>query len=168
MTNLPPEGDAFSKLNALFTEGTSAADRAAKIELATVTSSAPNLEIKLDADGLALGKESLVISEHLTKHKRIMTMRKCSDGRFSSDYPRSFDTNIRIASTAVDEDMSIEGYIPHTHDISMLGLNAVQDDFTAVDIEVEYQDELRKGDRVLVACLDADMTYIILDRARWY
>lgn len=161
MTNY--EGDAFSKLNALLGEGAQAADRAAKVELATVTESAPDLKIKLDADGLELDKDVLVVAEHLTKHKRIITMRKTEDARFASDYPRAFTTDIKLASTQVDDTMS-----PPGHDITQIVLNSVQDDFTAVDIEVEYQDELRKGDRVLVACLDADMTYIILDRARWY
>ena len=72
MTQLPLEGDAFSKLNSLFSEGTNAADRAAKIELATVTSAAPDIEIKLDADGLTLDKESIIVAEHLTRYDRIV------------------------------------------------------------------------------------------------
>lgn len=162
------EGDAFSKFNTLFNEGVSAAGRAARIEIATVTKSAPDLEIELDADSLKIDKDSLVVAEHLTQHKRIMTFRKCEDSRFQSDYPRAFSTDIRVASTKVGDTMTPAGTGPHTHDITQIALNAVQDDFKAVDIEVEYQDELRKGDRVLVACLDADMTYIIIDRARWY
>lgn len=112
MTQL--EGDAYSKLNAMFAEGTNAADRAAKIELATVTSDAPNLAIRLDSDGMPLDKDDLIVAEQLTKHKR----------------------TVIIAGGG--------------------------------EQEVEFQDELKSGDRVLVACVDADMTYIIIDRARFY
>lgn len=157
------EGDTYSKFNTLFNEGVSAAGQATKLELATVTKSAPDLEIELDADKLPIAKESLVVAEHLTQHKRIMTLRKCEDARFQSEYPRAFSTDIRVASTSVDSSLDPPGHV-----IVEIALNDVQDDFKAVDVEVEYQDELRKGDRVLVACLDADMTYIILDRARWY
>ena len=162
------EGDAYSKLNTLFGEGVRAADRAAKIEFATVTKSAPDLEIMLDADGLTLSKDTLVVAEHLTDHKRIMTFRKCEDARFQSEYPRRFSTDIRLASKSVDDTMTPAGSGPHVHDITELALNSVQDDFKAVDVEVEYQDGLRPGDRIIVACLDADMVYVILDRARWY
>lgn len=162
------EGDAYSKLNTLFREGVNAANVAAKIEFATVTKSAPDLEIELDKDGLKIDKDSLVVMEHLTDHKRIMTIRKCEDARFQSDYPRKFATDIRLASKSVGDTMTPAGSGPHVHDITELALNDVQDDFKAVDLEVEYQDGLRKGDRVLVACLDEDMVYVVLDRARWY
>lgn len=139
MTQLPLEGDAFSKLNALFTEGTNAADRAAKIEIATVTSSAPNLEIKLDADGLVLDKDVLVVAEHLTRHERIVSI-------------EHVESEQRDLGDKVVANISTPTMTPYTHSY----------------VKMTFEDVLKVGDRVLVACLDADMTYIILARARWY
>lgn len=48
---------------------------------------------------------------------------------------------------------------PHTHG------------YESIDIQagvLTYEDELKVGDRVIVACLDEDMVYVILDRAVWY
>lgn len=63
---------------------------------------------------------------------------------------------ITIKATAVTEAMSTEGYTPHTHDITSL---------TLTDAEIEYLDELKVGDRVIVASVDDGQTFIILDRA---
>lgn len=139
MTQMPLEGDAFSKLNALFTEGTNAADRAAKIEIATVTSSAPNLEIKLDADGLVLDKDVLVVAEHLTQHERIVSIEHVES--------EQRDLGGKVVTNTSTPNMA---------------------SYTLNYVKMTFEDELKVGDRVLVACLDVDMTYIILDRARWY
>jgi len=139
MTQLPVEGDAFSKLNSLFSEGTNAADRAAKIELATVTSAAPDIEIKLDADGLTLDKESIIVAEHLTRYDRIVTIQHVEGEQ--RDLGDKTVTNISAPKT---------------------------DSYKHSYVKLTFEDVLKVGDRILVACLDADMTYIILDRARWY
>ena len=111
---------------------------AVTIESATVTASAPELKVERDRDGLPLDKEDLIVAEHLTQHKRIMTFRRVTDSRFMRDYPRAFTS-----------------YVPWT--------NA-----DPVDVEVEYQDGLRKGDRVILACDDTNMIYYVLDRAVIY
>lgn len=139
MTQLPLEGDAFSKLNGLFSEGTNAADRAAKIELATVTASAPDIEIKLDADGLTLDKDSIIVAEHLTRHERIVTI-----DHVEGEQRDLGDKTVTNTSTPKSDSYK------HSY------------------VKLAFEDVLKVGDRVLVACLDADMTYIILDRARWY
>lgn len=83
------------------------------IEIATVTAAAPDLKIRLDAEGLELDKDELIVAEGLTRHERI---------------------------------------------VSFSGTSGV----------LTYEDVLKVGDRVIVACLDEDMTYMVLDRAVWY
>lgn len=159
----PLEGNGFSKLNQLFMQGVDAANTPAKIQLATVTQDAPDITIKLDADGRELDKDFIIVSERLTKHKRIMTIRKRTDERFAD-----FTSQMRFKSMSVNDSMSPAGEGPHTHDVTMVEMSDVQNDFDMIELEVEYNDELQVGDRILVACLDVDMTYIILDRAVFY
>lgn len=161
------EGDSSSKLRQMMSRAGSKPS-GVRIELATVIESPPNLKIRRDSDQLVLEKEELVVAEHLAKHKRIMTFQKVGDTRFSSGYSRPFTTNIRIGSDEVSEEMTPAGLGPHTHDITVVELANVQNDFDAVDVEVEYQDELRKDDRVLLACDDDNMVYYVLDRAVFY
>lgn len=138
------EGDAFSKLNQLFMEGAMAADGAAKIELATVTKSPPELEITLDSDGLMLDKDNLIVAEHLTRHDRIVTI------EHEELAERELGDKIELDHLDTDELLVPITTYKHSY------------------VKMTFEDVLKKGDRILVACLDADMTYVILDRARWY
>lgn len=68
----------------------------------------------------------------------------------------------RIANTfsdAVTMPMSTQGYNPHTHTITSINQTGVL---------VEYTDELKVGDRVLVECNDETAKYTILDRVVSY
>lgn len=134
------------------------------VSLATVTSGFPEFKIQIDGMKIELDKDDVIIAEHLTKHKRIMTIRKRTDPRFASGYSREFNSLISVKSTNVNESMSVEGYVSHTHDISSLELNDIQNSFTFEDVEIEYQDELKKGDRVIVVS-DNDQEYYVIDRA---
>ena len=167
MAFLGYEGGWDSQIRQMMGKGKSGTG-ALTIESATVTASAPELKIERDRDGMPLDKEDVIVAEHLTQHKRIMTFRKVGDSRFMSEYPRTFTSNIRFSSEDVSETMTPAGMGPHTHDITMLAIADIQKDFDAVDVEVEYQDGLRKGDRVILACDDANMIYYVLDRAVIY
>lgn len=138
------EGDAYSKLNQLFLEGVNASKKPAKIELATVIKSAPNLEIKLDADGSVYDKDFLIVSEHLTRHERIVTL----------EHVELAQRNLgdKTVQDFLDTDDLVSPITTYKHNY----------------IKMTFEDVLKEGDRVLVACLDADMTYIILDRAVFY
>lgn len=142
------EGDPFSKLNQLFKEGSEAADGAAKIELATVTKSAPDLEITLDSDGLLLDKDTLIVAEHLTRHERIVSVKYT--------FPQLVELGDKTADTA-----SNRNNIGQAPDIPY-------ENYEMQYATMTFEDVLKVGDRILVACLDADMTYIILDRAVFY
>lgn len=125
-------------------------------ELATVTSAPPALKIRVDNVKLEFEKDDLIVAEQLTKYKRYITIRKSTDPKWN--------THMRFKSGSVSEAMSTEGYSPHTHDITMLNLDNVQQDFDFVEAEMEFNDELKVGDRVIVASYNNGQSYIILDR----
>jgi PIN domain nuclease of toxin-antitoxin system len=127
------------------------------IELATVTNPPPKLKIQIDNMKIELEADDLIVAQHLTKHKRYVTMKKSIDSQFES--------YIKLKSTEVSESMSSQGYIPHTHDITSITLDNIQNDFAFENIEMEFQDELKKGDRIIVASVNDGQKYIILDRA---
>lgn len=139
-----------------------------RIELATVLSNPPELTLRRDSDQLVLESAEIVVAEHLTKHKRIMTSRICEDPRFRSGYPRRFETYIRDRSDDIKSTMSHEDHMGHVHTDYMIEMDNIQNDFDMVDLEVEYQDVLRVDDRVLLACDDDNMIYYVLDRAVFY
>lgn|GEM_PF-6769258 len=107
------EGDPFSKLHRYIAE--TGYNNDVTVLTATVTKAPPNLEIKLDADGLVIDKDLLVVARHLVKHKRIITMNRTSE-----------------------------------------------------QVEIEFQDELSVGDRVLVLESEEDSVYYIIDHAHYY
>jgi hypothetical protein len=150
------EGDPYSKMVQLMS--THGYNKDVNIVLGTVTAAPPDLKIQPDNMPFELDKDDLIVLEHLTNHKRTITIRK---------HPTE-PTKIDINSTNVTEAMSVQGYIPHTHDVFSLGLVDVQNNFTFERAEIEYLDELKEGDRVSIACLDEDMTYIVLDRVVRY
>jgi Protein of unknown function (DUF2577) len=130
------------------------------VELATVLTPPPALTIKLDNDGIVLDKDDLLVAQHLTKYKRHFTIRKSTDGNFAS--------KVKLGSSSVTESMSTQGYNPHTHDIYSLALDNVQNDLTFENVEVEFLDEIKPEDRVIVLAIKDGQQYVILDRAVTY
>lgn len=110
-------------------------------ELGTVVKGLPDLEIELDADEgkVRYDKDLLYIPRNLTRHKRVMTMRKVSDKRFLDE----FSTSSQINGTNVD-------------------------DFEFTEVEVEYQDELKEGDRIMVVWIEEAMMLYIVDVVRYF
>lgn len=147
------EGDSYSKIRQMITKG-NGAKQGLRMELATVIAEPPSLQIKLDADNLVLDADDLIVLERLSKHKRNVTFTQSTDAKFT--------TNMRIKSSSVSE------AVTPASDITALELSDIQTDFTLVEMEMEYNDELRIGDRVIVACLEDDMIYVVLDRAVFY
>lgn len=65
----------------------------------------------------------------------------------------------KVQSAAIDGQTKPGGTGPHTHGYDAMTLNEAA--FT-------YDSLLVPGTRVIVACLDEDMTYIVLDEAVWF
>lgn len=141
-----PEGSPFTKIvQFIRDEGYS---KPVNIEIATVTAAPPNLKITLDGDGLELDGGDLVIAEHLTRHDRIVSL----DYR----YPNTVD--LGDGSEPTDSSRNNVGSAPAEP----------YEQYEMKYATMTYEDVLKVGDRVIVACLDEDMVYVVLDRAVWY
>lgn len=142
------EGDSYSKLRQMMAK---AGDKpmGARIELATVIESPPNLKIRRDSDQLILEKEELVVAQHLTRHTRIASV------NYEWDKARDLGDISVITSSRRNYIVSQPDVTPyHSYDMNYA--------------YITMQDVLKVGDRVLLACDDDNMVYYILDRAVFY
>ncbi|MFP4976475.1 DUF2577 family protein [Paenibacillus sp. CN-4] len=119
------------------------------IELATVTSAPPELKIKVDHMNVELEKDDLIVVQSLTKHKRTVTL--ISEGGASGEAG-----NMTSSATG-----TVSG---NPAELQLKGLTFSSADFTAKEAELEFLDELKKDDRVLVAGIQQGQMYVILDR----
>ncbi|WP_025846473.1 DUF2577 domain-containing protein [Brevibacillus agri] len=133
------EGDGFSQLRQVVAEvGRNDYD---KLELATVTAPPPALRIKIDNMALELEADDLVVAEHLTRHKRIVTIRHEQDA-----------------------ERDVGDTEPKPRDNDSTGSLA----WTYSYVEMQFEDVLKAGDRVLVSSMNDGQTYVILDRVVTY
>ena len=110
-----------------------------EIELATVTASAPNIKIKLDNMAEELLAEDIIIAEQLTKHKRKVQL----------NIPK----------------LTLTGFTtPTGGNVTGQGSAVTPVNTETVFAEIEFTDELKKDDRVLVVATEDGQTYIVLDR----
>jgi hypothetical protein len=114
------------------------------IVLGTVTSPPPALKVRIDNEPTEIEAEDLIVSEHLTRHKRIVTInhtektqRNLGDG---------------IAEDHLDTD----------------DLAAPYTSFSYNYVEMQFEDVLKANDRVILAECENGQTYVILDRAVKY
>lgn len=122
------------------------------VELATVTAAPPALKIKLDSDNLELEKADLIVAQYLTKHSRKVTITNAGK------------TNLSGGSVSVT--MSPAGEGPHTHAVTAVGHSGAN--LTVTEATVEYLDELKVGDRVIVLSFNGGQLYAIIDKAVTY
>lgn len=87
-----------------------------------------------------------------------MSIELDKDDLMVAEYLTKHKRKIKFTSSSVAEAMSTEGFEPHVHDITSLVLEG----------EMEFIDELKAGERVIVANIDSGQTYVILDRAVSY
>jgi len=127
------------------------------IELATVTADPPNLKIKIDNMPEELEKDDLIVAEHLTKHKR----------RIKLTLPKFTLTAFETSSLNVDYSSSVS---IDFNGLTMTGTGkgTTPDNTESEFAEIEFTDELKKGDRIIVAEIMEGQMYIILDRAVTY
>lgn len=146
MGELPMEGNTYSKIMQLIYRTGRTPD--VNAELATVTAAAPNLQITLDADGLTLEKDELIVMEHLTRHQRVVSI----------DYNHPATVELGDGS---GETVSSRQNIGSTPAIPY-------EQFEMRYATMTFEDVLKVGDRVAVMSLDDDMVYMVLDRVAWY
>jgi len=140
------EGDGFSQLAQIMQKA--GYSKPVDFLIATVTKAAPDLEIQLDTDGLTLTKDSLIVSRNLTRHQRIISI--------DYKHPQTVELGDKTAST-----VSSRNNIGQSH-------QTPYETFNMQYATIQFEDVLKEGDRVIVAELSEDMTYIILDVAHSY
>ncbi|MGN7387718.1 DUF2577 domain-containing protein [Sporosarcina sp. SAFN-015] len=143
------EGNVYSKL--VQTIRDVGYSKPVNIEIATVVDAPPNLRIKLDQDGLILEKDDLIVAEHLTRHERIVSV--------NYEYPKTW-LLADIGDMPKDADSS-RNYIGSAQAIPY-------EKYEMLNAKMTFEDVLKPGERVILACLDEDMVYVVLDRAVWY
>lgn len=120
---------------------------------AEVVSAPPELKIRLEGnDKLLIPKELIVVAEHLTKYKRKVTIKNSG--------------KTKVDSKSISATMALNGYVAHDHPISLFTLK--DSDFTLEEGEVEFLNELKKGDKVIVLSFAGGQRFFILDRIVTY
>jgi hypothetical protein len=120
-----------------------------RFELGTVLAPPPDLSIQIDGLSVPIIKEFIVVAEDLCKHKRKVSIR--NQGK------------TKIYSESVDD---LYPKLPpqSSHDYKYIELS--NSEFELIEGEIEFLDELKKGDRIIVASCGS--LYFILDRAVRY
>jgi hypothetical protein len=124
-------------------------------ELATVTSAPPQLKIKVDHMNVELEKDDLIVAQSLTSFKRKINL--TSKGK----------TEVSSTSPSVGFEMLPDGN-GQINEISFSSIGLASADQTIKEAELEFLDELKKDDRVIVVGINQGQTYLILDRAVMY
>lgn len=109
-----------------------------RIELATVLTPPPDLKILIDGMSVPLGKEFLTVAEHLTRHKRIVTI--------SHQEMAKRDLGDAKREDFLDTDDLAAPFTSHKHSY----------------VEMQFEDVLKPDDKVLV--LSVNSAYYIMDR----
>lgn len=130
-------------------------------ELATVVSSYPNLAVKIDNMKLLLTKPDIIVCERLTRNTRVVslksspgTVRQLGDGTGTDSSSISMDLGQLV---------SITGYADgHQHTLEDFDMEDAAINLNY--IEMDFEEVLKKGDRVLIQALQGGQKYIIIDR----
>ncbi|WP_029100222.1 DUF2577 domain-containing protein [Brevibacillus thermoruber] len=112
-----------------------------RFELATVVAPPPELRIKIDNMALELEADDVLVAEHLTRHTRIVTVKHEQDA-----------------------ERDVGDTEPKPRDNDSTGSLA----WTYSYVELQFEDVLKAGDRVLVASMNDGQSYVILDRVVTY
>lgn len=126
-------------------------------ELATVTSAPPQLKIKVDHMSVELEKDDLIVAQSLAKHTRKVNLKSEGGTKISA-------SNLDPLSPKYDPGAEYVG----DGTLTFSGLKLTSADQTIEEAELEFTDELKKDDRVIVVGMNEGQTYIILDRVVMY
>ncbi|QJC51731.1 DUF2577 domain-containing protein [Paenibacillus albicereus] len=126
------------------------------IELGTVVSAPPELKIRIDHMELVLEKDDLVVAERLTKHTRKVDM--------------SASEKAKMSAAAGDVTMTILPPPPAgtTIQTTIQGLSLDNGSWSVECADLTYCNELKAGERVIVAGVQQGQLYLVLDRAVTY
>ncbi len=102
-----------------------------------------------------LEKDDLIVAQSLTSFKRKINL--TSKGK----------TEVSSTSPSVGFEMLPDGN-GQINEISFSSIGLASADQTIKEAELEFLDELKKDDRVIVVGINQGQTYLILDRAVMY
>lgn len=128
-------------------------------ELATVTSAPPQLKIKVDHMSVELEKDDLIVAQSLTKHKRKVNLKSEGGTKIFAD--------IKTVK-APPYQFSLSHLFGGSGKLEFFGIDMAAADQTIEEAELEFIDELKKDDRVIVVGMNEGQTYMILDRVVMY
>lgn len=149
------------------------------MELARVTQASPDLQIVLTTDDkLIINKDVIVIAEHLTPHKRKITLSHDTSTAttITSTNSHVTSTTSTVSSNSVTDTMSPAGTDSHIHDITALGLNSATVDIPTATVTINaaqldmvngyinYVDDLKVGQYVMVMIFSGGQRFYIADR----
>lgn len=138
------EGSGISQLRQVITKfGRNDFD---KFELATVLAPPPEIRIKIDNMTIELDQTDVIVAEHLTRHKRVVTIE-----------------HEELAERDLGDGIGID--LLDTDDGSP---DPVVTYFKESYVLMTFEDVLKQGDRVIVASMNDGQSYVILDRAVTY
>ena len=122
------------------------------LQFATVIEDLPNLKIKIDSDGLVLEKDDFFVLESLTRHKRIVSI----DFEFPKTWKKKeYTGNETVETVSSRNDIGSTPSTPY-------------EKYEMKYAELTFEDELKVGDRVIVACIDEQMEFLVIDRVKKY
>lgn len=113
-------------------------------ELATVVSSYPALSVRIDNMKVSLGGSNLVVCERLLRSTRIVSL-KSRPGTVRELGDKTEEDKNRM-SNSQDGFLKVDSEIEFSH------------------VQLEFQDVLKVGDRVLVQAVPGGQKYMIIDR----
>ncbi|GED13974.1 DUF2577 family protein [Aneurinibacillus migulanus] len=116
------------------------------IQIGVVSKPLPDIEIKLGEE-IELDKTMLIFAEHILKHNRKMKITSSS-------------ANLSHSKNAGATSQELDPPYKHSHDIAV-----ANGSFSLSDSDVEYLDELKVGDEVIIMAAQDQQIYYVIDRA---
>jgi hypothetical protein len=130
-------------------------------ELATVLSPYPNLAVKIDNMKLLLTRQDIMVCERLTRNTRVVSLkstpqsiRQLGDGTGTDSNSISRDSGHLVSITGQTEG--------HQHTLEDFDLENAA--ISLNYIEIDFEEVLKKGDRVLLQALSGGQKYVIIDK----
>jgi hypothetical protein len=120
-------------------------------ELGTVTTAPPALQVQIDNMKIPLDADDLIVAQHLTRWTEKVALK---------GLPTTVLTMKEYTRTTKETETSP----PVTEEIYEDELDFSAGDIVISEFEIEHLDELKVGDRVIVASANAGQRYFVLDR----
>lgn len=124
-------------------------------EIGVVISPPPALKVKVDK--LELEADDLIVAQYLTKHKRKVKVTAPGTATLAA-----------VNKTGAEITDSLPYPDASKSPINFKSLTMKEATLTVTESEIEYLDELKAGDTVILASVNNGQKYIVIDRAVTY